>query len=80
MTHQFYQENTYYLPDDYNPNNKIEALRKAFEFGEKSIPLGIFYKEDKTPFEKEFKQLKEIDLIKIPVENRSLEKTYEKYY
>ena len=80
LTHQFYQQNTYYLPDDYNPKDKIEALRKAYESGEKSIPLGIFYKEDKTPFEKEFKQLNGQDLIKIDVNNRSLEKTFEKYY
>ena len=80
LTHQFYQENTYYLPDTHNKSDKIEALKKAYEFGEKSIPLGIFYEEQKTPFEKEFQHLENQDLIKIDVSNRSLEKTFEKYY
>ncbi len=44
LTHDFYRANSYYLGDDYDPTNKSAALEKALEFGEKSVPLGIFYK------------------------------------
>ena len=46
-THEFYRENTYWLPEDYDPTNKTAAFEKAQEWDLKKIPLGIFYKEDK---------------------------------
>jgi len=46
-THQFFQENTYKLGADYDPTNKIKAIEKAFEWGEKKIGLGVFYQEEK---------------------------------
>lgn len=51
FTHTFYQENCYYLPEDYNPTNKVKAFEKVQEFGLKQIPLGIFYTEEKPSFE-----------------------------
>ncbi len=42
-TYKWYQERVYYLPDDYDPTNKMLAFEKAHEFSER-IPLGIIYK------------------------------------
>jgi len=42
------QQNTYYLGEDYDPTNKKEALIKSYEFGEKKIPVGVFYKRRET--------------------------------
>ncbi len=50
FTHQFFQENTYWLDDKYDATNKLLAYDKSHEFGPKQIPLGIFHKVDKpTP-------------------------------
>jgi 2-oxoglutarate ferredoxin oxidoreductase subunit beta len=42
----WYQERMYKLPDNYDFNNKREAMIKTSEWGEK-IPIGILYKNDK---------------------------------
>lgn len=47
--------------------DKIEALKKSFEFGEK-IPLGIFYQETRPTFEDNLPQLKKKILVKESIE------------
>lgn len=48
-TWKWFKENTYYLEESYDPNNKIEAFKRATEKGK--IPLGIFYTTTKLTFE-----------------------------
>ena len=48
-TYEWFKEHTYQLGDDYEPSDRVEALRKAFENG--PMPLGIFYKEERPTFE-----------------------------
>ncbi|EKQ51669.1 MULTISPECIES: 2-oxoacid:ferredoxin oxidoreductase subunit beta [unclassified Clostridium] len=48
-TFQWYNKRVYKLGEDYNPNNKLKAIEKAMEWGDK-IPLGILYKEEKPDF------------------------------
>ena len=43
----FFMDNTYKLPDSYDPTNIVSALEKTLEWGEKKIPVGLFYKVDK---------------------------------
>lgn len=43
FTHKFFQENTYYLDESYDPTDRISAIEKAQDFGSKNIPLGILY-------------------------------------
>ena len=48
---KWYKENTYYLDDDYDPTNQVEAFRKALET--EKFPLGVLYinEDRKTSFE-----------------------------
>ncbi|MHA1974644.1 MAG: thiamine pyrophosphate-dependent enzyme [Candidatus Hodarchaeales archaeon] len=48
-TWKWFRENTYYLEDDYNPSDKIEAFRRANE--KDKLALGVFYKQSKPTFE-----------------------------
>jgi 2-oxoglutarate ferredoxin oxidoreductase subunit beta len=48
-THKWYKENTYYLPEEHNPADKAEALKRALETG--PWPLGVFYTKEKPVFE-----------------------------
>ena len=53
-TFKWFQENTYYLEETYNPYDRVEAFERAIEIsGEaKKLPLGVFYiNENKTVFE-----------------------------
>ncbi|WP_298837644.1 thiamine pyrophosphate-dependent enzyme [Clostridium sp.] len=71
-THKWYKDRIYMLDDTYDPTNKLKAMEKAMEWGDK-IPVGILYKEekphftDKLDFLRDGKPLvdKDIDLDKI---------------
>jgi 2-oxoglutarate ferredoxin oxidoreductase subunit beta len=79
LTHQFYQDNVYYLEDSYDPKNKIKAFERAHEFGEKKIPLGIFYIEDKATLESHYVQLENKPLIDIPLDRKNMDNVFNKY-
>ncbi len=50
-TYQWFKENTYYLDNSFDPNNRVDAFEKATEKGK--LPLGIFYSNPNKPtFEK----------------------------
>lgn len=48
-TFKWYKDRAYFLGADYNPSNKIEAIKKALEFGDEGIPLGIIYRDTTKP-------------------------------
>lgn len=48
-TWKWFKENTYYLEDSHDPNNKVAAFKQATKKGK--IPLGIFYTTKKPTFE-----------------------------
>lgn len=77
-THQFFQQNTYWLDESFDPTNKEQAFAKALEWGEKQIPLGIFYQVDKPSYESEIPQIEDGALIKknIPRDMSALLKKY----
>ena len=43
-TFKWFKDNSYYLPDDYNPSDRGDAFKKSLE--EEPFPLGIIYKSD----------------------------------
>ncbi len=48
-TFQWYKNRIYKLDENYDPTNKLKAMEKAMEWGER-IPLGILYREEKPDF------------------------------
>ena len=48
-TFQWYSKRVYKLEDDYNNTDKLAAMQKAMEWGDR-IPLGIIYKEEKPTY------------------------------
>ena len=48
-TFAYYNKRVYKLESDYQPSDKIAAMAKAMEFGDK-IPTGILYQENKQTF------------------------------
>lgn len=79
-TPQFFTDNTYKLPDSYDPTNINKALEKTLEWGEKQIPVGLFYKTEKPTVESEFPQIDEKPLVDNPVQKRDIKEILEKYY
>ncbi|AWK52366.1 2-oxoacid ferredoxin oxidoreductase [Clostridium beijerinckii] len=48
-TFQWYKKRVYKLEEGYDVKNKLKAIERAMEWGDK-IPLGILYKEEKLDF------------------------------
>jgi 2-oxoglutarate ferredoxin oxidoreductase subunit beta len=67
-TYQWFRENSYYLEDSYDPHDRIEALKRAFE--EDKFPLGVFYVEERKTFE-ESNMAYEVD--KTPLYKRNVD-------
>ena len=71
-THKWYKDRMYTLDETYDPTNKLKAMEKAMDWGDK-IPVGVLYREekphftDKTDFLKNGKPLVdcEVDIDKI---------------
>lgn len=71
-THKWYKDRMYNLDESYDPTNKLKAMEKAMEWGDK-IPVGVLYREEKTHFTDKLDFLKngkplvdcEIDIDKI---------------
>ncbi|MCL4407170.1 MAG: thiamine pyrophosphate-dependent enzyme [Thermotogae bacterium] len=68
-TYQWFKDNTYYLEDSYDPHNRIEALKRAFE--EDKFPLGVFYAEENRKTFEENNMAYEVD--KTPLYKRDVD-------
>lgn len=50
-TFRWYKDRVYHLDAaSYDPTDKIEAMKKAMEWGDSGIPIGVLYKEEKETF------------------------------
>lgn len=78
-THDFYQKNTYYLDETHDKTNAVKAFEKSLEWGEKKIPLGIFYEINKPSYEEQIPQIAGKALIETPVTKRDLSEVLQKY-
>jgi 2-oxoglutarate ferredoxin oxidoreductase subunit beta len=65
-TYGWYRQRLYKLEDTYKPDNKLKAMEKAMEWGDK-IPVGIFYTEDRPTSEGKEPALATSPLIQSPV-------------
>jgi len=48
-TFAYYSQRVYELPEDYDSRDRIAAMEKAMEFGDR-IPIGVIYREEKPTF------------------------------
>jgi 2-oxoglutarate ferredoxin oxidoreductase subunit beta len=82
-TYKWYKENTYYLEDDYDPNDQEKAFKISQEMDK--LALGIIYKNnDKAPFEESlppyqenktplFRKDQKLDVLKEIIEKKRKE-------
>src|SRR3989344_1970802 len=78
-THEFFQQNCYYLGTDHDVTNRQQAFNKSLEFGIKQIPLGIFYRVDTPSYEEQQPQLKDRAIVETTAENRNLSALFKEY-
>ncbi len=77
-TFAWYKQRVYKLDESYNPTDKAAALLKAQEWGDK-IPIGVIYKQDRPVYEENLPQLKDLPLVKQPIEPTRIEKLMDEF-
>ena len=78
-TYQWYSERVYRIGDDYDPFDRIEAFKKALEWGEK-IPTGIIYRNSRPTLEERIPVIKDTPLIKQLFYFKEAEKEIQGFY
>lgn len=79
-SYEYYMPRVYKLNETgYDPQNKEAAFAKSYEWGEK-IPIGVFYREDRSTYEEEVATIKEMPLVRHDIYNVDINKTLQEYY
>ncbi|MCX5998872.1 MAG: 2-oxoacid:ferredoxin oxidoreductase subunit beta [Chloroflexi bacterium] len=72
-TYAWYRERVYKLEDsDHDPTNKLAALEKAEEWGDR-IPIGLLYQKESATFEEEIPALKKGPLVRQVLDPRQVD-------
>ena len=78
-THQFYQNNTYELEKGYDKTDKTAAWKKLQQWGEKEIPVGVFYEVSEPTYEEQIPQIARKTLIEHSVTTRNIDSLFSHY-
>jgi 2-oxoglutarate/2-oxoacid ferredoxin oxidoreductase subunit beta len=77
-TFAWYKQRVYKLEESYNPADKVAALLKAQEWGDR-IPIGIIYRQERPVYEDSLPQLKAGPLVNQPINPMKIEKLMEEF-
>lgn len=66
-TYDWYRKRVYKLEQEYDPTDRIGAFAKALEWGER-IPTGVIYQNSRPVYEEQLAAIKEIPLVKQPLD------------
>ncbi len=78
-TYDWYKQRVYRIEADYNPEDRINAFRKALEFGDR-IPSGIIYKNNRPILEERIPVIKNSPLVKQYSNPVNIDKILEEFY
>jgi 2-oxoglutarate ferredoxin oxidoreductase subunit beta len=78
-TYKWYSERVYYIEPEYNPEDKLNAFKRAQQWGER-IPIGVIYKNHRPILEERIPVIREIPLVKQPFDIARLENTLKEFY
>ena len=78
-TYEWYRQRVYRIEPEYNPEDRIEAFKKALEWGDR-IPIGIIYRNSRPTFEERIPVIKDTPLVKQPFDLSRLETTLKEFY
>ena len=78
-TYEWYRERVYKLDKSgYDPFNKMAALEKSMEWGER-IPTGVLYRQERPTFEEQFPVLAGGTLVEQEINPGSVEKLLDEF-
>ncbi|OHE58961.1 MAG: 2-oxoacid ferredoxin oxidoreductase [Thermodesulfovibrio sp. RBG_19FT_COMBO_42_12] len=78
-TYEWYRKRVYHIEPEYNPEDRIEAFKKALEWGDR-IPLGIIYKNHRPILEERIPVIKDKPLVRQSFDMSGIETTLKEFY
>jgi 2-oxoglutarate ferredoxin oxidoreductase subunit beta len=78
-TYEWYRQRVYHIGPEYNPEDRMEAFKKALEWGDR-IPAGIIYKNHRPVLEERIPVIKDKPLVRQLIETSRLEDTLKEFY
>ncbi|MBI5050511.1 MAG: 2-oxoacid:ferredoxin oxidoreductase subunit beta [Nitrospirae bacterium] len=78
-TYEWYRQRVYHIEPEYNPEDRVEAFRKALEWGDR-IPIGIIYKNSRPVLEERIPVIRDSTLVKYRFDLSKLESVLKEFY
>jgi 2-oxoglutarate ferredoxin oxidoreductase subunit beta len=78
-TLEWYKQRVYKIEPEYNPEDKMEAFKRAQEWGEK-IPVGILYKNNRRTYEERMPVIRDGSLVSHSFEVAKITETLQEFY
>jgi 2-oxoglutarate ferredoxin oxidoreductase subunit beta len=78
-TYEWYRQRVYHIEPEYNPEERMEAFKKALEWGDR-IPVGIIYKNQRPVLEERIPVIKDKPLVRHPFDVSQLKDTLKEFY
>jgi 2-oxoglutarate/2-oxoacid ferredoxin oxidoreductase subunit beta len=78
-TYEWYRQRVYHIEPEYNPEDRVEAFRRAREWGDR-IPTGILYKNNRPVLEERIPVLQNSPLVRQSFDKSKLEATIKEFY
>ncbi len=78
-TYDWYKQRVYNIEPEYNPENRIEAFKKALEWGDR-IPLGIIYKNKRPILEERIPVIKDNPLVRQGFDLSGIDTALKEFY
>jgi 2-oxoglutarate ferredoxin oxidoreductase subunit beta len=78
-TYDWYRQRVYHIEEEYDTEDRVEAFKKALEWGDK-IPIGIIYKNNRPILEERIPVIKDSTLVRQQNKPINLEKVLQEFY
>lgn len=78
-TYDWYRQRIYYIESEHSPEDRMEAFKKALEWGDR-IPIGIIHKSHRPVLEERIPVIKDKPLVKQIFDSSKIETTLKEFY
>ena len=78
-TYEWYRQRVYRIEPEYNPKDRAAAFKRALEWEER-IPIGIIYINNRLVLEDRIPAIKDLPLVRQPLDKSKLDTTLKEFY
>lgn len=78
-TFDWYRQRVYHIEPEHNPEDRVEAFRRALEWGDR-IPIGVIYRNSRPVLEERIPVISSAPLVKQEIDASLLKETLKDFY